>query len=87
VLAVHIEFKHQKEPFGYGQPEAYPLRAACFVKTHHERSGMNAHDDCTTVLFCGTGSLSDPRVRHFDRVITHEEAARMIPAYPRHPSG
>lgn len=87
VLAAHVEFKHPKEPFGYGQPEAYPLRAACFAKTYNERSTVNAHDDWTTVLFCGTGSLSDQRVRHFDRVITHDEAARIIPGYPRPTAG
>ena len=39
VLAVHVEFKHPNEPFGFGQPDAYPLRAACFTKTHLERPG------------------------------------------------
>jgi len=69
---VHVEFKHPNEPFGYGQPEAYPLRAACF-----------ANDDWTTVIFCGAEALSDQRLSCFDRVITHDEAARMIPAYPK----
>lgn len=81
-LAVHLEFKHPKEPFGFGQPEAYPLRAECFAQTHQERSTLNPHDNWTTVLFCGSESLSDPRLSCFQRVITHEEAARMISAYP-----
>lgn len=83
VLAVHVEFKHSNEAFGYGQPEAYPLRAACFAKTHHERPTLNAHDDWTTVIFCGAEALSDQRLSHFDRVITHDEAKRMILAYPK----
>jgi hypothetical protein len=82
VLAVHVEFKHKKEAFGFGQPEAYPLRAACFAKTYHHRPTVNAHHDWTTVLFCGSDSLSDPRLSHFHRVITHEEAALMIGDYP-----
>jgi hypothetical protein len=81
-LAVHVEFKHSNEAFGFGQPEAYPLRAACFAKTHHARRTLNAHDDWTTVVFCGAESLSDQRLSHFQRVITHGEAARVIRAYP-----
>ena len=82
VLAVHVEFKHANEAFGFGQPEAYPLRAACFVRTYNERSTLNAHHDWTTVLFCGVESLSDPRLSYFQRVITHGEAAQMIGTYP-----
>jgi len=82
ILAVHVEFKHPKEAFGFGQPEAYPLRAACFAKTHHERQTLNAHDDWVTVIFCGLESISDRTLSHFQRVITHAEAARMIVRYP-----
>jgi hypothetical protein len=82
VLAVHVEFKHRNEPFGFGQPEAYPLRAACFAKTYHQRRTLNAHHDWTTVIFCGPEALADVRLRHFQRVITHDEAATIIAAYP-----
>jgi hypothetical protein len=82
VLAVHVEFKHTNEAFSFGQPEAYPLRAACFARTHHERTTLNAHDDWATVIFCGAESLLDQRLSYFQRVITHGEAARMIRAYP-----
>src|SRR5690606_18668914 len=61
-LAVHVEFKHPKETFGFGQPEAYPLRAACFAKTHHKRRAVNAHDDWSTVIFCDARSLVDSRL-------------------------
>lgn len=81
-LAVHIEFKHVGEPFTFGQPEGYPLRAACFAATHHERPTLNAHDDWITVLFCGAETLADDRVVNFQRVITHVEAAGMVPGYP-----
>lgn len=83
ILAVHVEFKHPREAFGFGQPEAYPLRAACFVKTHPERKTLNAHDDWTTIIFCGSESFGDPGLSNFQRVITHAEAAKFINAYPR----
>jgi hypothetical protein len=81
-LAVHMEFKHPRETFGFGQPESYPLRAACFAKTYSQRSTVNPHDDWATVLFCGEECISDPKLSHFQRVISHGEATRMIPRYP-----
>ena len=83
VLAVHIEFKHRNEPFGFGQPECYSLRAACFAKTCAKRRTLNAHHDWTTVIFCGPESRGDAKLSHFQRVITHDEAANMIEAYPK----
>ncbi len=83
ILALHVEFKHANESFQLGQPEAYPLRAACFAKTYRERATLNPHDDWTTVIFCGSEPLLDPRLLNFQRVITHAEAARMVPTYPR----
>jgi hypothetical protein len=82
VLAVHVEFKHVNEAFSFGQPEAYPLRAACFAKTYHERPTLTAHDDWTTIIFCGAELLSDKRLSYFQRIITHREAAQVIEAYP-----
>jgi hypothetical protein len=82
ILAVHVEFKHTNEAFSFGQPEAYPLRAACFAKTHHERPTLNAHENWTTVIFCGAESLSNKGLSCFQRVITHREAAQVIKAYP-----
>lgn len=82
VLAVHVEFKHEGESFECGQPEAYPLRAACFAQTYSKRKTVNAHHDWTTVLFCGEKTLTDPRLHHFQRVITHPEARRWLPSYP-----
>jgi hypothetical protein len=80
---MHVEFKHAYEAFGYGQPEAYPLRADCFAKTFQARPTINAHHQWTTVLFCGEDALSDERVSNFQRVVTHTEAADMISNYPR----
>lgn len=87
ILAVHIEFKHPKEAFQFGQPEAYPLRAACFQSTYRERSTLNEHHDWATVIFCGSEALSDPRLSNFQRVITHDEATKVIAKYPRLASG
>jgi hypothetical protein len=84
VLAMHIEFKHSREAFQLGQPEGYPLRAACFARTHQERSTLYPHDDWTTSIFCGPEALTDPRLVHFQRVIPHDEARSMIPGYPGH---
>jgi hypothetical protein len=82
VLAVHVEFKHPKEAFRFGQPEAYPLRAACFTKTYAQRRTVNPHHDWATVIFCGAEAASDPRLSNFQRVITHNEVAGVIKAYP-----
>jgi hypothetical protein len=82
VLAVHIEFKHPKEKFGVGQPEAYPLRAACFARTHESRRTVCAHDDWATVIFCGEDTNLDLRISNFQRVIHHSDAEAMIPNYP-----
>lgn len=80
--AVHIEFKHPGEKFGFGQPEAYPLRAACFAQTHSRRPTLNAHDDWTTVLICSEEDRSDPRVSCFERSLTHTELSHRIPLWP-----
>ena len=81
VLAIHIEFKHANETFMPGQAEAYPLRAACFARTHEKRPTVNAHHDWMTVIFCGTEKLNDRRLANFRRVIPHREAAAMLPGY------
>ena len=81
-LAVHVEFKHPNEQFQYGQPEAYPLRAACFAATYKSRATLNAHDDWTTVIFCGNEAFMDSRLSNFQRKITHTEARRVIKGYP-----
>lgn len=82
-LAVHVEFKHTAEPFSFGQPEAYPLRAACFAKTHQSRRTLNTHEDWTTVIFCSAETLSDKRLASFSRVITHAEASMNIEGWPK----
>ena len=82
ILAMHVEFKHPKEPFKFGQPEAYPLRAECFSKTHQLRTTLNAHNDWATVLFCGEDTLIDPRIAFFQRVISHSKAKAKLKDWP-----
>jgi len=82
VLALHVEFKHPDEPFSFGQPEAYPMRAACFVKTHGQRGTINPHHHWATAIFCGPEAFGDVRLKHFQRIISHDEARRMLPDYP-----
>ncbi|KTR06898.1 hypothetical protein NS365_05540 [Aureimonas ureilytica] len=81
-LGLHVEFKHPRETFGYGQPEGYPLRAACFAKTWAGRKTMLPHEDWATVIFCGAEAVSDPRIGSFQRIITHAEARQRIRDYP-----
>ncbi|MEH6718874.1 MAG: hypothetical protein V7704_08350 [Aurantimonas endophytica] len=81
-LALHVEFKHPREAFGYGQPEGYPLRAACFTRTWAARKSLLPHDDWATTIFCGLEAASDPRINAFQRIITHAEARIRIPGYP-----
>jgi len=81
-LAIHIEFKHPKETLLFGQPEAYPLRAACFARTHDQRKTLNSHNDWTTTLFCGEETLSDPRLNNFEKVVLFDEASRRITRWP-----
>lgn len=83
ILAVHVEFKRPSEAFGFGQAQAYPLRAACFVRTCDQRPTVNRHDDWATVLFCGAEKLGDPELSCFQRVITHDEAGTRLTGYPR----
>jgi len=82
VLAVHVEFKHPAEQLSFGQAEAYPMRAACFARTHATRKTLNAHDDWTTVLFCGDEMRGDPETNFFERTIFHSEAKDRITSWP-----
>lgn len=83
VLAVHLEFKHRGESFGFGQAQSYPLRAACFARTHAERKTVNAHDDWVCIVLCGSDAKVDPQLKHFDRAIFHEDVRERYQAFPK----
>jgi hypothetical protein len=83
VLALHIEFKHAHEAFRPGQAESYKRRAACFRDRRKERKTLLDHHDYATVLLCGRMTAGDPRVStHFDRVVSHDDAAPWFDGYP-----
>lgn len=81
-LGIHIEVKMEGESLLFGQAESYPLRAACWTDPARKPTKVPRHDDWLTVIFCPS-TLLDPRLKFFDKVITHPEARKVIPAYPR----
>ena len=55
--------------------------------TRWERSTAYAktvfpHEDYVTLIICGRELASDERLTCFDKIIFHDEVARMIAAYP-----
>jgi hypothetical protein len=82
VIAVHIEMKRDREALSIGQADAYRPRAACYRDRRRIRESVLAHDDFVTVIFCGMGTDIPLVQQHFDRVILHEEARKIFPAYP-----
>jgi hypothetical protein len=80
---LHVAFKHLREPFEFGQPEGYPLRAACIARTHNQRSALNPPADWANGDIRRSDFSPDPRLSNFQRVITHAEASRMIRGYTR----
>ena len=81
-LAIHIEFKHDREAFGYGQAGSYPLRAECFARTHASRAALIPHDDWLTVLFCGDRTSGEAEAMLFQKVISHSQARSILPDWP-----
>ena len=82
-LAIHVEFKHSREQFSFGQAACYPLRADCFSKTHQQRSTLNAHEDWITVIFCDDAALRKEELECFDRIIRHSDAAGYLAGWPK----
>ncbi|HWA89197.1 MAG TPA: hypothetical protein VG889_04135 [Rhizomicrobium sp.] len=81
-LALHIEIKRPGEEFLEGQAESYPRRAACWANSCTRPGTVVQHGNSLTVLVCGRELARDPRSRHFDKVVFHEEVAARIPVYP-----
>jgi hypothetical protein len=40
------------------------------------------HDDFLTMLICGRELESDLRLKHFDKVVFHDDVAQIIQVYP-----
>lgn len=81
-LGLHIEIKPPGEPLGNGQAESYPRRAACWADPSTRPRTVPPHQDFLTVLICGRELASDKRIHSFDKVVFHDDVARMIKLYP-----
>lgn len=81
-LALHIEVKRPGDRLGDGQAESYPRRAACWADPSTRPRPVLPHDDFLTMLVCGRDLKSDRRLKHFDKVIFHDEVAKQISVYP-----
>jgi len=80
-LAIHIEYKRKREKLNEEQAKAYPLRAAHFAVRDFCPPQVPFHDNWLTLLICAEADLTNPVISHFERVICHEEAARIVPGY------
>jgi hypothetical protein len=81
-LGLHIEVKRPGEMLGDGQAESYPRRAACWANPNTRPKTVPSHHDFLTMLVCGRDLASDIRLRHFDKVVFHDEIAKQIQLYP-----
>jgi hypothetical protein len=84
-LALHVEFKHPGEAWQPGQAEGYPLRAACWADRARCPARLVPHDAWLCVVFCRGDESAATAV--FDRVVSHAEAARLIPGWPSSAAG
>ncbi len=82
VLALHLEFKHHREPLKPGQAAAYPMRAACWARGDHCPRTVMPHDAWMTVIVCDPAFHPAAELAHFDRVLSHADAATRIPGWP-----
>jgi hypothetical protein len=80
--ALHIELKRPHEHLGEGQAESYPRRAACWSDKMSRPKTVLPHNEFITMLVCGSELASDPRTNHFDKVVVHEQLAKLIQPYP-----
>ncbi|MBV9551074.1 MAG: hypothetical protein JO256_15505 [Alphaproteobacteria bacterium] len=80
-FAVHFEVKQPKDKFGDKQAEAYPLRAACWVRQAPD--SVLPHSDADTALLCSSTKLADysEHLEHFGAIITFEEIAQHFPTW------
>ena len=80
-LALHIEMKRDNEPLSVGQAEAYRPRASCYRDQRRQRKGLLAHDHFLTILLHGIGTDTISAKMFFDRVISHDNAKKVISGY------
>jgi hypothetical protein len=70
------------DPLSLGQAASYRGRAACWQAGRKPRLTLLLHEAWTTALFCPERDAGSTQARHFDPVIAHPEAARIVPGYP-----
>jgi hypothetical protein len=80
-FALHFEVKQPGDQFKAEkrQPEAYKIRAACWVKSPPAR--VLPHQDAATILICSPTKLRDYKVhrQNFDETITIQEIGEAFP--------
>lgn len=81
-LAIHVEVKRPGEKLGDGQAESYRRRAACWASAGTRPRTVAPHEEFLTVLLAGRSLAADPRIGLFDKVLFHDEIARLIHSFP-----
>ena len=81
-LGLHLEIKRPNDRLREGQAESYPRRAACWTNPNTRPKTVMPHDHFLTILIGGRELNDREIISHFDKVIYHDEVARIIPTYP-----
>jgi hypothetical protein len=81
-IALHVEVKRPGDHLGDGQAESYSRRAACWANPDSKPRTIPAYDDFLTVLVCGRELANEEGPRWFDKVVFHDDVARLIQNYP-----
>lgn len=82
ILAIHLEYKHPREELSPGQAAAYPMRAACWATGTYRPKRVMPHHDRLCVILCDPAFHTASELAHFDRVISHTDAAARVPGWP-----
>jgi hypothetical protein len=86
-LGLHIETKRHGDHLHEGQAESYPRRAACWADEARRPKMVPPHDDYLTMIACGRELASDLRLKHFDKVLYHDDVALKLSPYPEIEAG
>jgi hypothetical protein len=77
-LGLHLEIKRPGDKLRVGQAESYARRAACWANPSTRPKTVMPHDHFVTILIGGRELNRRELIRHFDKVIFHDEVACMI---------
>jgi hypothetical protein len=81
-VGLHIEIKRPRERLANGQAESYPRRAACWASPATRPKTVLEHDNFITMIACGREAIQDERLRYFDKILYHDDIAKLLPIYP-----